>query len=249
MSAAKSDGLILRVTDFSETSRIAVVFTRNFGKISVLAKGGRRLKGPFESALDLLSCCRIVFLRKSGSGLDLLTEAQLLERFRPQERDLGCLYAGYYVAELLLSLTEDYDPHPELYEAALEALRGFSRSETMRRGLLRFELVVLREIGQLPDFEVCAGCGVALTEGRTFGYWVSQGGLICPECQRQEYTQITIHAGTAAILRQMSDSEGQVWERLELTPQQYQEAKQVTTSAISHVLGRRPKTLQYLNQV
>lgn len=249
MSAEKSEGLILRVTDFSETSRIVVVFTRNFGKMSALAKGGKRLKGPFESALDLLSACRIVFLRKSTSGLDLLTEAQLVERFRPQERDLGCLYAGYYVAELLLSLTEDYDPHPELYDAAREALRSFSTAETMKRGLLRFELVLLREIGQLPDFEVCVGCGALLTEGRKFGFWVSQGGLICPECQRQEYAQLEVHAGTAAILRQLSGSEGSVWQRLELTPQQYQEAKHVTTSAISHVLGRRPKTLQYLNGV
>src|ERR1043165_4581874 len=99
MSAEKSEGLILRVTDFSETSRIVVVFTRDFGKISALAKGGRRLKGPFESALDLLSTCRIVFLRKSSSGLDLLTEAKLNERFKPPEKDLVGLYAGYYLAE------------------------------------------------------------------------------------------------------------------------------------------------------
>jgi DNA repair protein RecO (recombination protein O) len=249
MSAEKSEGLILRVTDFSETSRIVVIFTRTFGKISALAKGGRRLKGPFESALDLLSACRIVFLRKSTSGLDLLTEAQLVERFRPQERDLGCLYAGYYVAELLLSLTEDYDPHPVLYDAAREALASFMTQETMRRGLLRFELVLLREIGQLPDFEVCAGCGALLTESQSLGFWVSQGGLLCADCQRQEFTQLEIHPGTAAILRLLSVSEGSAWQRLEMTPQQYQEAKHVTTAAITHILGRRPKTLQYLNGV
>ena len=84
MSAEKAEGLILRVTDFSETSRIVVLFTREFGKISALAKGGRRLKGPFESALDLLATCQIVFLRKNTSGLDLLTEAKLVTRFRPQ---------------------------------------------------------------------------------------------------------------------------------------------------------------------
>ena len=117
MSTEKSEGLILRVTDFSETSRIVVIFTREFGKISALAKGGKRLKGPFESALDLLATCQIVFLSKGTSGLDLLTEAKLVHRFRPQERELVCLYAGYYVAELLLGLTEDYDPHPDLYAA------------------------------------------------------------------------------------------------------------------------------------
>lgn len=246
MAAEKTDGLILRVTDFSETSRIVVLFTREFGKISALAKGGRRLKGPFESALDLLSNCRVVFLRKASSGLDLLTEAQLIQRFRPQEKDLTSLYAGYYLAELLLGLTEDYDPHPALYHAALESLAAFGQAELVRRALLRFELVLLREIGQLPDFEVCTVCGEPLTTGRTFGFWVSQGGLICPACQQEGYSQILVHAGTAAGLRLMSGEGEQAWRRLELSPQQFQEMRRVTTSAICHALGRRPKLLQYL---
>jgi DNA repair protein RecO (recombination protein O) len=246
MSAEKAEGLILRLTDFSETSRIVVVFTREFGKISGLAKGGRRLKGPFESALDLLSACRIVFLRKASSGLDLLTEAQLIERFRPRERDLTCLYAGYYVAELLLNLTEEYDPHPELYDAARDALRAFSSAESLVTHVLRFELVLLREIGQLPDFEACAACGALLTEGKAFGYWVSQGGFICPGCQRPEYSQIAIHAGTAAILRKLSADTDPTWQRLQLTEQQRKEARHVTTATLSHILGRRPKTLSFL---
>jgi DNA repair protein RecO (recombination protein O) len=247
MSSEKAEGLILRVTDFSETSRIVVVFTREFGKLSALAKGGRRLKGPFESALDLLATCQIVFLRKSTSGLDLLTEAKLVHRFHPQERDLTCLYAGYYVAELLLGLTEDYDPHPDLYAAAQDALQSFTSSQSTSTALLRFELVLLREIGQLPDFETCAGCGAQLTDAKSFGFWVSQGGLICPECQHEEYSQVTIHAGTAAVLRMLSGENEQAWRRLNLSPQQFKESRLIATTAISHVLGRRPKMLKYLS--
>ena len=247
MSSEKGEGLILRVTDFSETSRIVVIFTREFGKISALAKGGRRLKGPFESALDLLATCQIVFLRKSTSGLDLLTEAKLVQRFHPQERELTCLYAGYYVAELLLGLTEDYDPHLELYQAAQDALNSFTSIQTMPTAVLRFELVLLREIGQLPDFGTCAGCGAELTEGKTFGFWVSQGGLICPECQHEEYSRMTIHAGTAAALPMLSSENDQAWRRLNLLPQQFREARQLTATALSHILGHRPKMLKYLS--
>lgn len=248
MSSEKSEGLILRVTDFSETSRIVVIFTEQFGKISALAKGGRRLKSPFESALDLLSTCQIVFIRKNTSGLDLLTEAKLVSRFHPQERDLSCLYAGYYLAELLTGLTEDYDPHPELYVAAQESLKMFGAVETKLLGVIRFELVLLRELGQLPDFENCAACGSPLTEGRTFGFWVSEGGLICPDCQREDYTQISIHAGTAAALRLLSGESEHAWKRLNLTAVQLKELKRVTTAAISHTMGRRPKLLKYLEQ-
>lgn len=54
---------------------------QRFGKVRALAKGGRRLKSSFENALDLLTHCNIVLLRKTSGSLDLLTEAQVLHGF------------------------------------------------------------------------------------------------------------------------------------------------------------------------
>src|SRR4051795_8907449 len=123
MPTEKALALVVRGTDWSETSRIATLWTREFGKVRALAKGGRRLKSSFESALDLLTVCSIVLLRKSSGSLDLLTEAQVVQRFPQLAKDLPALYAGYYVAELLADWTEDYDPHPTLFDEALETLR------------------------------------------------------------------------------------------------------------------------------
>src|SRR5512136_1526288 len=106
MTTEKTSAIVLRVVDFSETSCVVTLFTEGFGRIGVLAKGARRPKGPFDSALDLLAVCRIVFIDKSADALDLLTEARLERRFRSASRDLSRLYAGYYVAELLLELTD-----------------------------------------------------------------------------------------------------------------------------------------------
>src|SRR5580692_5936975 len=118
VAAEKALALVVRTTDWSETSRICTLWTRELGKVRGLAKGGRRLKSNFEVALDLLTVCSIVLLRKSSGGLDLLTEAQVVERFPRLRSDLPALYAGYYVAELLADWTEDYDPHPALFDEA-----------------------------------------------------------------------------------------------------------------------------------
>src|SRR3954470_10270307 len=123
MAAEKALAVVLRTTDWSESSRIATLWTREFGKVRALAKGGRRLKSSFENALDLLTVCSIVLLRKSSGSLDLLTEAQVRERFSPLRHDLQALYGAYYTAELLGDWTEDYDPHPALFDAALATLR------------------------------------------------------------------------------------------------------------------------------
>src|SRR5271167_81517 len=116
MSTAKATALVLRTTDWSESSRICTLWTREFGKVRALAKGGRRLKSAFESALDLLTVCDIVLLRKSSGSLDLLTEARVAQRFGRLTTDLPALYAAYYLAELLEEATEENDPHPILFE-------------------------------------------------------------------------------------------------------------------------------------
>jgi DNA repair protein RecO (recombination protein O) len=123
MAAEKALALVVRGTDWSETSRITTLFTREFGKVRALAKGGRRLKSNFDVAFDLLTVCRVMFIRKGNGGLDLLTEARLEEQFPAFRQNLPALYAGYYVAELLADGTQDYDPHPPLFDAAVETLR------------------------------------------------------------------------------------------------------------------------------
>src|SRR6516162_9963017 len=156
MPLEKSEALVLRTTDWSDTSRIATLWTREWGKVRVLAKGGRRLKSTFEVALDLLTVCSIVLLRKSSGGLDLLTEAVVVERFPRLRSDLAALHAAYYVAELLADWTQEYDPHPALFDEARATLQtlGTAPQSTGPR-LARFELVLLAELGYRPVLDRC----------------------------------------------------------------------------------------------
>ena len=255
MSTEKTEALVIRLADFSESSRVVTFFTRDFGKISALAKGAKRLKGPFEGALDLLSECHLVFISKESSALDLATETQLIRRFQPHGKNLSSLYAGYYVAELLDGLTLEDDPHPHLYAAAVQALERLSREDDHRLPVFQFELRLLHEIGHLPSFEACEICGRPVDSGESARFWVSQGGLICDECGRPEYEHTSIHPETIAVLRNLlrprdvsspSDPSLSTSSSLPLPPLASRELRRLLTAAIAHVLERRPKMLAYL---
>ena len=167
MAAEKALAIVLRTTDWSESSRIATLWTREWGKVRALAKGGRRLRSAFENALDLLTVCSIVLLRKSSGGLDLLTEAQVVQRFPRLQADLSALYSAYYVAELLSDWTQDLDPHPVLFDEVLATLSDLGEPEAGRSiGLrvMRFEMVFLRELGYQPVLAECANCGCDLPD-------------------------------------------------------------------------------------
>ncbi len=248
MSTEKTQGLVIRMADFSESSSVVTFFTRDWGKIAVVAKGARRLKGPFEAALDLLTVCNIVFIRKSSSGLDILTEAKLQTRFAPRAGQLLNLYAGYYVAELLAAFSEDYDPHPRLFDQALLALDWFSAENPPQLGVMRFEMVILKEIGQLPELDACVICGNAPASHEHPGFHAGQGGLVCGTCQPRVRAPLAISAGGLGLLRQLADDSEIAWKRLAGSPAQWRELRAVATAAICHALGHRPKMLRYLEQ-
>jgi DNA repair protein RecO (recombination protein O) len=249
MPAEKATGLVLRTTDWSETSRIATLWTRELGKVRVLAKGGRRLKSNFESALDLLNVCSIVLLRKSSGSLDLLTEARVVQRFAQLRTDLPALYAAYYIAELLADWTEDYDPHPVLFDEALDALgtlgtaAGPSKQAATALRLARFELVLLRELGYSPVLEKCAACGSPLA-ATAIAFSPAVGGVLCAKCQALHRDRRPLSREGWDTLRALNDS-SDAWQQ-PWGQAARQEVRQLLGQYVTYLLGRRPRLLPYL---
>ena len=245
MSAEKATALVVRGTDWSESSRIVTLWTREFGKVRGLAKGARRLKSNFEVALDLLTLCSIVLLRKSSGSLDLLTEAQVVERFPRLRADLPALYAGYYVAELLADWTEENDPHPNLFDEACSALRELGATkETTGPRLVRFELVLLRELGYRPVLDACAVCGRPV-DGQRLSFGLGLGGVLCPPCQPGQRDKKPLTAAGWDALRALTAAED-AWRR-DWPPAVRNELRQLLNHYVTYLLGHRPRLLPYLS--
>ncbi len=209
----QSDALVLRVYPWSETSCVANIYTRDFGKRSVLAKGARRPKSPFEAALDLLSICHVVFIPKSADSLDILTEAKLIRRFRAGNRDWLRLNCGFYVSELLDRLTDQADHQPELYELALATLFDLDDTQRDPRAIvLRWELQMLRMVGHLPSWQQCATCGDKVlsdereASGTSRGIVFSpiSGGVLCERCRITGRQTIRIDEETCRVFMAFS---------------------------------------------
>ncbi len=246
MSTVKTKALVIRQADWSESSRVITWFTSDLGKLATIAKGAKRLKGPFEAALDLLAQCEVVILRKSSGGLDILTEAKLLKRFAPSDTSLGNLYAGFYLAELLDGLCEEDEPHPRLFAAAQSTLDSLESGGHLALTVAKFELELLRDLGHLPELELCVLCGQPLEQATHYGFDLAAGGLVCPHCTAASPSHRLITASTKAALVQLTTEEDDTWQRLLLTSRQAAELRSLLNPLIANLLGRRPKTLRYL---
>ncbi|MSQ93750.1 MAG: DNA repair protein RecO [Gemmataceae bacterium] len=240
----RATALVIHGTDFSETSRIVTLWTKELGKVRALAKGGRRLKSNFDVALDLLTVCGIVLLRKSSGSLDLLTEARVEERFPALRQDLSALYAAYYVAELLGDWTQDYDPHPILFDEALATLRNLGQPGVITGPCLaHFELVLLRELGYGPALDYCADCDEELP-GQGLAFSAAGGGVVCPKCQPKQREKRVLNEATWQALLKLQKP-GDAWREVH-DSQLRGEVRQLLNHYVTYQLGRRPRLLPYL---
>lgn len=150
---------VLHSWDWSETSLIVELFTRERGRVVAAAKGAKRATSQLRPVLLPFQRLQVQLGRASA---DETSEIQVL---RSAEWAGGAtmppgaaLFAGFYLNELLLKLSARQDPHAALFDAyaqTLEALGGVEGDAGVQLSLRAFELRLLRELGLLPDL-ACA---------------------------------------------------------------------------------------------
>jgi len=196
----KSEAVVLRRSDYSETSLILTLFTRESGLLRGIAKGAKRTRGLFDAGLEPFVRCAVVHLDRRTEGLAILTEAAVLETFPGLSRSLDRLNAAWFAAELLPALSEQSDPLPRLYDLLLEYLKTLADAESIDAPALGFALQVLAQVGYRPELDRCVGCGSALA-GRRLKLSARMGGFACPGCEGSAGRLVVVSAGAAAALR------------------------------------------------
>lgn len=145
---------VLHRWDWSESSLIVDLFTRELGRVVVVAKGAKRPTSQLRPVL--LPFQRLQVTLGRGAGDDASAEIQPL---RSAEWAGGtplvggaALLAGFYLNELLLRLLARHDAHAALFDAYAATLPALADHEGIAQAALRaFELVLLRELGVLPE--------------------------------------------------------------------------------------------------
>ncbi len=197
MGTHTDQAIVLRLSDYSETSQIATLFARCGGKLRLIAKGLRRgTRKRFAVGLDLLEYGQVRYVRPRGqAGLGTLAEWTQRDAFLGLRRALIRQYGAFYAVELTDRLTEEYDPHPELFAALLELLGDLAADETPtladgRPGtpaalIVRFQAALLRAVGYAPVLRQCVDCGRPRVRGSAAYFSSAAGGLLCRACQQR----------------------------------------------------------------
>ena len=150
----RTEAVVLRSIDYGETSQIVTLYTREKGRLAVMAKGARRTKSKFGSTLQPMAYTQVVFYYRETRGLQTLSESAHLEPFLDLRRDLEKITLGLRLVELVYALTEEEDAQPSLFRLLVESLRALdAASERPANVLPYFQLRLAGALGFAPAFE------------------------------------------------------------------------------------------------
>ena len=242
----KDLAICIRAVDYSETSQIITFSTRANGKISAIAKGSKRPKSAFDGPIEIFSHGQIVFSDSTKEKLATLTEFQQQPGFSSLADNLLALNCCLFAAELVNNLTDDYDPHPQLFDSFLQFLKSTRDTSHKSRDtislLILFQLSLLKEIGLMPIFDYCVNCKTqyAIRNTQYEAYFSSSAnGLICRDCEASFPDKIKLTetaANCLSDLKTIADADEKTLNEIE----------KVLISHFTELLHRPPKMAKHI---
>ena len=143
-----SEGIVLASKRFSEGDRILVIFSKDYGKLSVIAKGVRKPKSKKRGSLEVFS--HINFSAARTKSLDIITEVQIINLYKSIRENLKKTTVAYFFVETLGRLTREEEKNEEAFELTLSYFEKLKSEKKLKK--LRFDFIyeILTLLGFWP---------------------------------------------------------------------------------------------------
>jgi DNA repair protein RecO (recombination protein O) len=176
----RDQGVVLRTYRLGEADRIVVLLTAGHGKVRAVAKGVRKTKSRFGSRLEPTS--NVSLLMYDGRELDIVSQAESIDHFRPIRDDLARVSDAMALLEAVDQVAQEREANLALYQMLVGALRALAdRRAPLLVPAFFWKLLSLEGAGPLLD--QCARCGLAGASVDLVAFDLGEGGALCRTCR------------------------------------------------------------------
>ncbi len=200
----KAEAVVLKTLNHGDTSKIITLYSREVGRLKLIAKG---VRSPKSKAMGLFQPTRhiqVIYYAKPNAGLQLFKSGELLEGFFGLEEDFDRLTLGLVMVELLDRSVEDEEGHSGLFQLLVDSLSRLSHREIApAEAYWYFHIHLLRELGFRPHVGHCSVCRVSLDSGASLGPGSSQ--LECVKCHQPGQDSVFVGGDVLQVIQRLLD--------------------------------------------
>ena len=152
MRTYSDEGIVLARRNFGEADRILSIYSKNHGRISVIAKGIRKLTSRKRGHLEIFSYIR--FQAVEGHGIGILTEVETINSFESFKKDLKKVSLAYFFCEVIGKITHEHERNDGIFELILNYLEKLQFEDRLKSLRMNFILDLLVIAGFWPKGKI-----------------------------------------------------------------------------------------------
>jgi DNA repair protein RecO (recombination protein O) len=219
MPESKTLGIILKSTNWSDSSKILHVFTEKFGKISLVAKGAKNPKSSFRGVTEVFQYSEFVFNKKENSHIFTLKDVSLIENFPIFfSGKLKSFYFSLSVLEILDKKFLAEENHHDFFQILVERFFSLKKEENAESFYLSTLYSIMTELGIGIETGFCNECGTKLEKSFQFTF---QHGFLCENCLK-EHLETKMLPNVYKLLNYFSMSSAEKIAQIQITKETFE---------------------------
>ena len=245
----RTKALVVREYTIGESDKYITLFTKELGKIEVLAPKAKKTNQGLASVTQLFVYGD--FLLTQYRNTYRLISAEIIEMFHAIREDLTTLSYASYVMEFVQSVIEPELEQHELLKLTILTLQALNKKAMPCRLIRRiFELRALSEMGFKPQVINCVSCGEKLEEGQEASYYfsVSEGGVICKKC-KSFYEVLPISYTVLYTLQYILYVPFKSLYRFRITDEVLKTLEEIGDRFVAYYIDKSFKTIDFINRI
>lgn len=250
MLEERTPAIVLRGRPYGESDKIVTFLTRDWGKVTGIAKGAKRSQRRFVNVLEPFTHVQLRFRPSRVDELAFIFGCELLQSFRGPSRDLQRFALASYISELIDVMVTGRESGQETYTLLLDSLLVLEDAANLSPAFLpALELQVLAYTGYAPHLIDCQQCGRELQiEEATWVFSPSVGGLLCAQCRDHGGATLLLSNDTIQFLSTARQEGKSATLNLFASPRVYKELRAMAGGMLSRHLQRPLKSRVFLEQ-
>jgi DNA repair protein RecO (recombination protein O) len=246
----KTKALVIREYIVGESDKYITLFTKELGKIQVIAPKGKKYDKGFASGTQLFVYGE--FILTSYHTTYRLMNVEIINMFHDIRKDLNVLSYASYIAEFVQEVTHEGVGQEKLLMLTLVTLKSLmsqNSSLKLMRGI--FELRALSILGFMPELEKCVECHEELEENENTVYFFGSeaGGILCNKCSMSYKERLKISYSTLYTMKYIIHTSFNCLYAFNVSPVVLQELEKVCRHYTAYYISKRFKSAEFIDQI
>lgn len=244
----KTTGIIIKVRSYGEANKHLTIYTKAYGKIHAVAKGAKKMKSRFGSAVDLFSETKLMLYKQAHADLYLLTQSQIATHFKNITGNVKKYTYASAVSDFINTFVPFGEKSHSLYELFSRTLEKLDTEKHEDKVFSMFMVKFLTQVGFRIALDSCTSCGSDLKQNTRMAVSPKHGGVVCESCSSGIST-VEVYNNTLKLMDFLHRKNFDTLARINIENKSHMEIEKVVEHFLEYNFELKLKSLRVMESI